>query len=171
MKLTFKKTTCHRKGDTTYCTIIVDFNLSASEHWIRISNGFTRKYGSFFTYDHMPKQFVNYHYFPQGCDIEVICVGKAEKSPSDIDNPEMARRLAEARAKSAIYNYAVKLIDALFWYCRDLAYGDSFVMVKNLPEDKTEEKNHNTGLDGQYDKYVYLAESEDSYINKLLSRL
>lgn len=164
MRLKFKSKNFNRKGDTTYCTIICMFELNNTD--VRMQSTLPKKYETQYTdYSRMFEDYVYQESDYKGMTYKAISIGKAEKSATDEDNPRLARKLAEARAKLNCYRYAAALYNARFHYLKELAFGNLLVTT-NCPEC--------TSNGGMYDQWLYysnLVEKEKYYISKLLSEL
>ena len=164
MKLKFKSKNFNRKGDTTYCTIICMLELSNTD--VRMENTLPKKYQTEHTdYNKVFEDYVFNESNYSGLVYKAVSIGKAEKSATDEDNPRLARKLAEARARLSCYRYAAALHNAWFHYLKELAFGNLLVST-NCPEC--------TSNGGMYDQWLYyqnLVEREKYHISKLLSQL
>lgn len=164
MKLKFKNKNFNKKGDTTYCTIICMLELSNTD--VRMQNTLPKKYETQYTdYSKIFEDYVYQESDYKGLTYKAVSIGKAEKSATDENNPRLARKLAEARAKLNCYKYAAALHNAWFHYLKELAFGNLLVTT-NTPEC--------TSNGGMYDQWLYyssLVEKEKYYISKLLSEL
>lgn len=133
---------------------------------VRMQNTLPKKYETQYTdYSRMFEDYVYQESDYKGMTYKAISIGKAEKSATDEDNPRLARKLAEARAKLNCYKYAAALYNTRFHYLKELAFGNLLVTT-NTPEC--------TANGGLYDQWLYyqsLVEKEKYYISKLLSEL
>lgn len=164
MKLRFKSKNSSRKGDTTYCTIICMIELKHLD--VRMENILPKNYK--LPYADFRQVFEDYVLEKSDYDglvYKAISIGTAVKSVTDTDNPRLARKLAEARARLNCYRYAEALCNSWFHYLKELAFGN-LLITTNCPEC--------TSNGGMYDQWLYyqsLVGKEKYYISKLLSEL
>lgn len=164
MKLRFKSKNFSRKGDITYCTIICMIELKHLD--VRMDNILPKNYK--LPYADFRQVFEDYVLEKSDYDglvYKAISIGTAVKSVTDTDNPRLARKLAEARARLNCYRYAEALCNSRFHYLKDIIYG-TLLVTTNTPECTS-----NGGLYDQWLYYQSLVEREKYYINKLLSEL
>ena len=164
MKLRFKSKNFSRKGDTTYCTIICMIELKHLD--VRMDNILPKNYK--LPYADFRQVFEDYTLEKSDYDglvYKAISIGTTVKSVTDTDNPRLARKLAEARARLNCYRYAEALCNSWFHYLKEIIYGTLLVTTK------TPESHSHGGLYDQWLYYENLVEREKYYINKLLSEL
>jgi hypothetical protein len=89
--------------------------------------------------------------------------GKATKHPNDEDNPVLAERIAEAKAKIKIYKYMRSLINRIASFYADILLGTSGII-----EDYD---NKEDSLYASYDKYQTLYTREVYHLSNLLYEL
>lgn len=165
MKFRFKNKNFSRKGNVTYCAVACEIETLRSEEAVERLSTFEKYIEEIGKRRDVFTKF-DCRYSMRGDNIyKVISVGKAVKSITDTDNPKLAEKLAEARARLQCYRYIETYCNALFHSLKELAFGNLLVTT-NCPECTT-----NGGL---YDKWLYyqsLVEKEKYYISKLLSEL
>lgn len=94
---------------------------------------------------------------PYGMDI--TCLGKAKRAEGDIDNPVLAERIAECRAKINLYKFMRKFCGRMLRYYEAKVYGE--VNMNGAPA------GHNT-LYAAYRQYIFLLFQEKHHLIKLL---
>lgn len=87
--------------------------------------------------------------------------GKATRHPDDEDNPVLAERIAEAKAKIKIYNYMCSLIDRIVHFYAGILLGISGGLG--------EQGDGEDSLLTSYDRYCTLYAREVYHLHKLLS--
>ena len=84
--------------------------------------------------------------------------GKAERHPNDEDDPILGERIAEARAKIAIYKIALQLCERLVSHYQKILYGKAII------------PNYSgNGIVKDADKYARLIYREYEHLYKLLN--
>lgn len=165
MKLRFKSKNFSRKGNVTYCAVACEIEAPYSEEAIERLSTFVEYAKELKNQRDVFTKF-DYSYSTRGDNLyKVVSVGKAVKSAVDTDNPRLAEKLAEARARLQCYRYIETYCNALFHSLKKLAYG-SLIVTTSTPECTS-----NGGLYDQWLYYQSLVEREEYYINKLLSKL
>lgn len=91
--------------------------------------------------------------------ISVTATGKAVKSEDDRDDPVLAERIAECRAKIAIYKFVTHLIYSYINYYIKLIGGKAMTKVNS---------EQNDSLLSIYEKYVILESKELKHLRKLI---
>lgn len=89
-------------------------------------------------------------------------VGKAVKAPEDINNPLLAERIAESRAKLHIYRFVRRIIWNTYIHYRNIVFGQLQMTSDNngYPCDG--------GLYDIYLKYNAIVNREEEHINRLI---
>lgn len=92
--------------------------------------------------------------------INIIATGKAVRSKEDKDDPVLAERIAECRAKIAIYNFVSHLIYEYIHYYLTLTMGKNNKILVDLEQ--------NDSLNTIFRKYVILEDKESKHLSKLI---
>ena len=133
---------------------------------VRMENTLPKRYQTEHTdYNKVFEDYVFKESNYSGLIYKAISIGKTEKSVTDEDNPRLARKLAEAKARLNCYRYAAALYNTWFHYLKELAFGNLLVST-NCPECTS-----NGGMYDQWLHYQNLVEKEKYYISKLLSEV
>ena len=96
-------------------------------------------------------------------ELRILAVGKATKAPEDADDPVLAEKIAEARAKRHLYKFICRLVSELLNHNKKLLYGDAQLHLTSsihtlsdcLLKDKV--------------RYGQLWQRECNYLHKLLA--
>lgn len=92
--------------------------------------------------------------------INIIVTGKAVRSKDDEDDPVLAERIAECRAKIAIYNFVSHLIYEYIHYYLTLTMGKNNKILVDLEQ--------NDSLNTIFRKYVILEDKKSKHLSKLI---
>jgi hypothetical protein len=97
---------------------------------------------------------------PFGLDnIHIKAIGRAKKSDNDVDNPVLAERIAEARAKIKIYKFMYTLCNKLYKHFCMLCMGFDDLKLAYWRVDS---------IYGDMKKYYKLLEKEKEHLQKLI---
>lgn len=96
--------------------------------------------------------------------LKIKAVGKSVKAEEDTDNPVLAERIAEARAKLKIYRFMYKLCKKMLRYYFTSMYGNA--EVGRVLESHTEPQKDCIWVAGR--KYMGLMIKESHHLGQLL---
>ena len=96
--------------------------------------------------------------------LKIKAVGKSVRAEEDADNPVLAERIAEARAKLKIYNFMYRLCNKLLKHSFSQMYGNA--EISNITESHSEPPKDCMWLATR--KYMGLMIKESHHLGQLL---